>query len=179
MIHEDDIGVNLPKELPITSDLLTEDLPFGNLRVMTTLALLQGRVYNKLYSAKSLTKSKLERLKWVGFLDEELQSWKDSLPIEIRPGHDVKCHERHVIPVLMMHFGYFNTVSTIHRGSLHYGASKQEDFPVADGESRLDLNPRVFASGAIRLSAARSIIKLLELCKTSTLIHSIEINVIR
>jgi hypothetical protein len=179
VIHEDDIGVNLPKNVKLTKEILDQPQPFQCLRIMSTLAILQGRVYNKLFSAKSLTKSKWERLRWIGLLDEELQFWKDSIPIEIRPGHEVKCHEYHVIGVLMLQFGYFSTLSTIHRASLPYGFSGGDDILLESDGAESQLNPRVFASGAIRVSAARSTIDLLKICQSPNVIHTTEINIIR
>lgn len=143
---------------------------------MATLALLQGRIYNKLYSAKSLTKSKLERLRWVGILDEELQYWKESLPVEIRPGHNLKCHQKNILPVLAMQFGYFDALSTLHRVSLPYSSWGKEEFPAGSGVDDLGLNPRVFASGAIRIGAARNVIDLLKVCNS---LLAIERNVTR
>lgn len=151
---------------------------FKTIRPMATLALLQGRIYNKLYSAKSLTKSKLERLRWVGILDEELQHWKDLLPIEIRPGHELRCHQNNILPILTMHLKYFDALSTVHRVSLPYSSWGREEFPIkaALGRDDLQINPRVFASAAIRVGAARSVIGLL---KVANNLSAIERNVCR
>ncbi|KAF8851995.1 hypothetical protein BDZ45DRAFT_128055 [Acephala macrosclerotiorum] len=175
-IHEGDIGVHLPREEVPLQELASQPERFKTVRPMATLALLQGRIYNKLYSAKSLTKSKLERLRWVGILDEELQYWKESLPAEIRPGHNLKCHQKNILPVLAMQFGYFDALSTLHRVSLPYSSWGKEEFPAGSGADDLGLNPRVFASGAIRVGAARNVIDLLRVCDS---LLDIERNVTR
>lgn len=175
-IHEGDIGVHLPREAVPLQELVSVPERFSTIRPMATLALLRGRIYNKLYSAKSLTKSKLERLRWVGILDKELQYWKDLLPIEIKPGHELKCHEKNILPVLAMHFEYFDALTTIHRVSLPYSSWGKDEIPVKSELDALQINPRVLASAAIRVGAARSVIGLLKVCD---LLADLERNVTR
>lgn len=175
-IHEGDIGVHLPRETVPLQELVNKPERFSTIRPMATLALLRGRIYNKLYSAKSLTKSKLERLRWVDILDKELQYWKDLLPVEIKPGHELKCHEKNILPVLAMQFEYFDALTTIHRVSLPYSSCAKDDIPVKSELESLQINPRVFASAAIRVSAARSVIGLLKVCD---LLADLERNVTR
>jgi hypothetical protein len=176
VMQEDDIGIDLPK--PDKAFMMGPNVP-QPIRYMSTLSLLQGRVYNKLYSAKATTRSTLERLQWVSTLDEELQEWKDNLPIEIRPGNEMQVEQDFVIPVLMMHYGYFNALSTIHRCSVHYEAWTNSGEPPLNTEAmgKMKLNPRVFASAAITLGAARSVIGLLK--RTAEHVDTSEINIIR
>jgi hypothetical protein len=123
-----------------------------------------------------LTESKLERLRWVGILDEELQYWKHLLPIEIRPGHELRCHKKNILPVLALHFEYFDALTSIHRVSLPYSSWGNEEFPGKMEPDDMQINPRVFASGAIRVGAARSVIGLLKVCN---LLSDVERNVTR
>lgn len=160
VINEDDIGIDFPRAMG-------EGVVMGHLRYMAKLGVLQGRIYNKLYSAKSQTKSTFERLQRIGILDDELQHWRESIPVNLRPGEPIAPSNdpHHVMPILMMHFGYFNALTIIHRISNHHGpwTSKSEDpFSLKSQES--GLNPRVFAGGAICVNAARSIIRLLSVC---------------
>lgn len=174
VMQEDDIGIDLPKP----NALVLPNQP-QHLRYTSTLSLLQGRIYNKLYSAKAIAKPPLERLQWVSTLDEELEEWKDKLPVEIRPGNELKVDKQFIIPFLMMHYGYFNSLTTIHRCSIHYKSwANRGDAPISpEAMADMKLNPRVFASGAITVGAARSVIHLLE--QTVEGIDMTELNIIR
>ncbi|KAM3084212.1 hypothetical protein ACMFMF_001570 [Clarireedia jacksonii] len=159
-IHDEDIGVDLPPEGKYPQNI---DGRFITFRHRATLALLQGRIYNRLYSAKALIKSKTERLKAVGMLDEELQQWRQTVPIEVRPGHKPKCDLMHMVTVVSMHWQYWQCLITIHRVSLYYGpGAVSNDADTSHGEFDLTLNPRVYASAAICVHAARSTIQLLD-----------------
>jgi hypothetical protein len=84
------------------------------------------------------------------------------LPIEIRPEETIQCSWEQFIPVVMMHFTYMNCLTTVHRASLNHGSwtnirPKQDGLALHDQQ----LNPRVYASHSICLSAARSTIELL------------------
>jgi hypothetical protein len=163
VFSDDDIGVELPEKNPdANQDLGGPDSVLHSFRSVATLALLESRVYSKLYSARSHTKSELERLKWVGALDKELQQWKDELPISIRPEHPIKCHTKHLMHVIMIHFAYYNCLVAIHRGSVHHGSwiNPKKPKTVRDAKN-LSLNPRVFESSSICLTAARQVIGLL------------------
>ncbi|PQE22827.1 fungal specific transcription factor domain protein [Rutstroemia sp. NJR-2017a BBW] len=175
IIHEEDIGVDLPPEGKYPENI---DGRFVTFRHNATLALLQGRIYNRLYSAKSLTKSKSERLKMVGVLDEELQQWRESVPIEVRPGHKLKCDTTHMVTVVAMHWLFWQCVMTVHRVSLYYGpGAVSNDTDTSHGEFDPTLNPRVYASAAICVYAARSTIQLLDDCMQ--LSSPLETNVLR
>jgi hypothetical protein len=163
LIEDDDIGIDFPKEK------YTKEYSSGGPNIMGTfpkaveLAHISSRVYLGLYSAKSETKSRLDRLKLVGQFDKELEQWRDGLQIEIRPGEPILCPEADVVPVIMLQFLYYFTLTTIHRVSVHHGywmnERVQEDNQWAHNAQ---LNPRVFASGALCLSAARNTIRLFQ-----------------
>ncbi|QSZ31053.1 hypothetical protein DSL72_000614 [Monilinia vaccinii-corymbosi] len=162
VIHDEDIGVDLPPENQYPSNV---DGRFITFRHNATLSLLHGRIYNRLYSAKSFTKSKSERLRIVGMLDDELQQWCETLPIEVRPGHPLKCDERHLVTVVCTQWVYYQCLSTIHRVSLYYGPGCLDpDGDKSQGDFDPTLNPRVYASAAICVNAARRTIHLLEEC---------------
>ncbi|KFY26380.1 hypothetical protein V493_04121 [Pseudogymnoascus sp. VKM F-4281 (FW-2241)] len=169
VFSDDDIGVELPpKTLNAYKDLSSADSVLGSYRFVATIALLESRVYTKLYSARSHTKSDLERLKWVGSLDRELQQWRDDLPIEIRPEKPIKCHSKHLMDVIMIHFAYYNCLVAIHRGSSHHGSWIYSDKPTTVRDAKnIGLSPRVFESSTICLTAARQIIGLLRYYENS------------
>ena len=169
VFSDDDIGVELPpKTMHNYKDLSSADSVLGSYRCVATIALLESRVYTKLYSARSHTKSDLERLKWVGSLDRELQQWRDDLPIEIRPEKPIKCHSKHLMDVIMIHFAYYNCLVAIHRGSSHHGSWIYSDKPTTVRDAKnIGLSPRVFESSTICLAAARHIIGLLHYYENS------------
>lgn len=162
VIHDEDIGVDLPPADKYPSNAIGKYVTF---RHQATLSLLHGRIYNRLYSAKSFTKSKAERLKIVGKLDAELQQWRETLPIEIRPGYPLKCDERHTVSAVCMQWVYYQCLRTIHRVSLHHGPGPSD---LDDDKSQVEfdstLNPRVYASATICVNAARKTINLLDDC---------------
>ncbi|KAM0137778.1 hypothetical protein ACHAP3_004008 [Botrytis cinerea] len=176
LIHDEDIGVDLP---PASQYPKNAEGRFVTFRHNATLSLLHGRVYSRLYSAKSFTKSKTERLKMVGVLDDELQQWCETIPIEVRPGHPIKCDEHHIVSVVCMQWGYYQCLSTIHRASLYCGPGSMDDDDGDKSQNDFDwkLNPRVYASAAICVNAARRTINLLEDC--TRLSNPIEGNVLR
>src|SRR5690349_1744058 len=58
VFSDDDIGVELPPKSPEDyKNISTAESYIGNFRNFATLAVLESRVYNKLYSARSHTKS--------------------------------------------------------------------------------------------------------------------------
>ncbi|KAJ8070354.1 hypothetical protein OCU04_000735 [Sclerotinia nivalis] len=175
VIHDEDIGVDLPSGSQYPKNV---DGRFVTFRHNAMLSLLQGRIYNRLYSAKSFTKSSTERLKIVGILDDELQQWCETIPIEVRPGHPLKCDKYHIITAVCMQWGYYQCLNTIHRVSLYYGPGLLDldgKKPRSDFDSKL--NPRVYASAAICVNAARRTIELLNACLT--LSSPVEVNILR
>ena len=104
IFHDEDIGVELPnKESEIRNNPSNRLGPY-TFYYMSTLALLESRVYSALYSVRSRTQSKLRRLQTVGDLDHELQTWLETVPVAIRPGQEILCHERDVSVVILPHF---------------------------------------------------------------------------
>ncbi|APA06989.1 hypothetical protein sscle_02g017590 [Sclerotinia sclerotiorum 1980 UF-70] len=175
VIHDEDIGVDLPPDSQYPGEA---DGRFVTFRHNAILSLLQGRIYNRLYSAKSFTKSKTERLKIVGMLDDELQQWCETIPVEVRPGYPLKCDKNHIVTAVCMQWGYYQCVNTIHRVSLYYGPGSLDlDDKIPESDFDPDLNPRVYASAAICVNAARKTIDLLNDCLT--LSSPVEINILR
>lgn len=163
VIVDDDIGVDLPEEKEMFHISPDGSKRYGIFRCHAILARLESSIYQELYSIRARNKSELERLKTVGKLDKELQDWKDSLPLGIRPETPIECPRDQFLPVVMMHFTYLNALTTIHRASVNHGSwvnfrSKQ----TGSGFHDQHLNPRVYASHSICLSAARSSIELLQ-----------------
>ncbi|KAF2476838.1 uncharacterized protein BDR25DRAFT_208729 [Lindgomyces ingoldianus] len=165
---DDDINVELPSEDPpdnIGNIPLSDGKGKLNLfRLMCTFALIESKVYKRLYSVKASKQSDGELLNTIGELDKELENWKDSIPLDFRPEHEIKAsHTPLILHVVVLHFGYYNCLTTIHRMSVHHGywTSRLSNFAI-QGLNARPLNPRVFMSAQLCVQAARASIHLLK-----------------
>lgn len=175
VINDDDIAVELP---PKKSGILQSPSGAGVYDIFQdsiTLAIIRSRIYNELYSASSQTKSEEHRMKMLGRLDNHLQRWRDSIPIDIRPEHPINCSEEQYVSVAMMHFTYLDAVILLHRVSSHHmEASSKSGMPSnvkSDEQGRSQRHPRINASQLLCLAAARRSIQLLH-----TISHNIAQN---
>lgn len=167
---DDDMNVELPSENPpdnVGSVPLAEEVDgkstMNLFRLMCQFAQIQSRVYKQLYSVKASRQSDGELLNTIGELDSELEEWKDSIPIDFRPEHEIKAaHTPLILHVVVLHFAYYNCLTTIHRMSVHHGywTSRLSDYAI-QGLNARPLNPRVFMSAALCVNAARTSIALI------------------
>lgn len=167
---DDDMNVELPSENPpdnVGSVPLAEEIDgkttMNLFRLMCQFAQIQSRVYKQLYSVKASRQSDGELLNTIGELDSELEEWKDSIPIDFRPEHEIKAaHTPLILHVVVLHFAYYNCLTTIHRMSVHHGywTSRLSDYAI-QGLNARPLNPRVFMSAALCVNAARTSIALI------------------
>lgn len=126
-------------------------------------SVIASKVYDQLYSVRASKQSDGELLNTIGDLDFEIEEWKDSIPLEFRPEHELNLEDENLtLQLTSLHFAYYNCVSTIHRMSVHHGywTNKLSEFAIK-GLNLRPLNPRVFSSAAICVQAARSSISLL------------------
>lgn len=167
---DDDMNVELPSENPPDN---IGNIPLARekdgkrtmnlFRHMCTFAQIQSRVYKQLYSVKASRQSDGELLNTIGELDAQLEQWKDSIPIDFRPEHEIKAaHTPLILHVVVLHFAYYNCLTTIHRMSVHHGywTSRLSDYAI-QGLNARPLNPRVFMSAALCVNAARTSIGLI------------------
>jgi hypothetical protein len=165
---DDDMNVELPSENPadnIGNIPLADGKGKVNLfRLMCTFALIASKVYRQLYAVKASKQSDGELLNTIGELDRELEEWKDSIPVDFRPEHEIKAsHTPLILHIVVLHFAYYNCLTTIHRMSVHHGywTSRLSDYAI-QGLNARPLNPRVFSSAALCVSAARASIHLIK-----------------
>jgi len=165
---DDDMNVELPSEDPpdnIGNIPLADGKSKVNLfRLMCTFAMISSKVYRQLYSVRASKQSDGELLNTIGELDKELEAWKDSIPIDFRPEHEIKtAHAPLVLHIAVLHFSYYNCLTTIHRMSVHHGywTSRLSEYAI-QGLNARPLNPRVFSSAALCVSAARASIHLIK-----------------
>ena len=162
---DDDMNVDLPKEFP-ADNLGMVSLPDGNgqinlFRVMSELALIESKVYKRLFSVDATRQSEEEILYRIGDLDHELEEWRESLPPEFQPESDLDVSNTAVDHhIAFLSLAYFNCLNSIHRMSVpvDYWTSGVSRTP--QGEK--PFNPRVFSSGAICVDAARATIRLIK-----------------
>jgi hypothetical protein len=165
---DDDMNVELPSADPednIGNIPLADGKGKVNLfRLMCEFSTIVSKVYTQLYSTKASKQSDGELLNTIGELDHALEEWKDSIPIDFRPEHEIKAsHTPLILHVVVLHFGYYNCLTTIHRMSIHHGywTSRLSNFAIQGLNSR-PLNPRVFSSAALCVSSARASIHLVK-----------------
>ena len=165
---DDDMNVELPSEDPpdnIGNIPLADGKGKTNLfRLMCTFAIISSKVYKKLYSVSAAKQSDGELLNTIGELDKELEDWKDSIPMDFRPEHEIKAsHTPLILHIVVLHFAYYNCLTTIHRMSVHHGywTSRLSNYAI-QGLNARPLNPRVFSSAALCVSAARASIHLIK-----------------
>ncbi|APA07846.1 hypothetical protein sscle_03g026160 [Sclerotinia sclerotiorum 1980 UF-70] len=165
---DDDMNVELPSADPednIGNIPLADGKGKVNLfRLMCEFATIESKVYKQLYSTKASKQSDGELLNTIGELDSQLEEWKDSIPIDFRPEHEIKAsHTPLILHVVVLHFAYYNCLTTIHRMSVHHGywTSRLSNYAI-QGLNARPLNPRVFSSAALCVSAARASIHLIK-----------------
>ncbi|KAF6836127.1 fungal specific transcription factor domain-containing protein [Colletotrichum plurivorum] len=165
---DDDMNVELPDADPednIGNIPLADGKGKMNLfRLMCEFSIIESRVYSRLYSTKATKQSTGELLNTIGELDQELEEWKDHIPIDFRPEHEIKAsHTPLILHVVMLHLTYYNCLTTIHRMSVHHGywTSRLSNYAI-QGLNAKPLNPRVFSSAALCTAAARASISLLK-----------------
>ena len=165
---DDDMNVELPSVDPpdnIGNIPLADGKSKVNLfRLMCEFAIISSKVYRRLYSVQASKQTDGELLNTIGELDKELESWKDSIPIDFRPEHEIKTsHAPLVLHIVVLHFSYYNCLTTIHRMSVHHGywTSRLSEYAI-QGLNARPLNPRVFSSAALCVAAARASIHLIK-----------------
>lgn len=165
---DDDMNVDLPSAEPednIGNIPLADGKGKVNLfRLMCEFATIESKVYKQLYSTKAARQSDGELLNTIGELDHQLEEWKDSIPVDFRPEHEIKAsHTPLILHIVVLHFAYYNCLTTIHRMSVHHGywTSRLSNYAI-QGLNARPLNPRVFSSAALCVSAARASIHLIK-----------------
>lgn len=165
---DDDMNVELPDADPednIGNIPLADGKGKMNLfRIMCEFSVIESNVYRRLYSTKASKQSNGELLNAIGELDGELEEWKDRIPIDFRPEHEIKAsHTPLILHIVMLHLTYYNCLTTIHRMSVHHGfwTSRLSNYAFQGLNTRA-LNPRVYSSAALCTAAARASISMLK-----------------
>ena len=123
LLYDDDLSINLPCEEPedgfgyIQSLDGSSTINFFRLRVV--LAIIEGKIYSRLYSSGALTQSSQQRSQAVQELDLMLENWKHSIPFAFRSdslAHSVGKYD--ILHMVLLHLFYFNCLTMVHGVSL-------------------------------------------------------------
>jgi hypothetical protein len=165
-----DIDIELPSEDPadkIGLVLLNNADAVGKsssnvFRSICAFAQIQSRVYKKLYSVKASKKSEQQLIATINKLVNELEDWKQSIPTDFRPGHEIDAacwpYRLHVI---FMNLAYHHCVTTIHRLSVHGDRAKRSHTQAMYSLDVKSADARVSHSSALCLQSARASIRLI------------------
>lgn len=174
-LHDFDCDVPLPSsncdELTSTGDGYRTSRLRGLTNLSSTffvhnirLAQIISKVYRKLFSAQAVARHTMDSLAdAVGDLDEELMHWRNAIPVNYRPEHDVEwkpdiLHQH----VLHLHLGYYNCLYNIHRSifSLRFGSASGPHV-TPDRSLHLLRRNRIYGSAALSIGAARTCLRLI------------------
>lgn len=172
---DDDMNIGLPSEEPadqVGTIMVGEGSTVGpgsagrrvNLfRKLCEFSQIQSQVYKRLYAERASRQSDSELLSTIGDLDKQLEDWKDSMPPDVRPEHEIKVPLPYALTLMILHFAYYNCLTTIHRTSILHGSwtARRSNASATDQPDQA-LNPRVFMSAALCVNAARASIMLLD-----------------
>ncbi|KAI9679109.1 MAG: hypothetical protein M1829_001779 [Trizodia sp. TS-e1964] len=162
-ISDEDIGVGLPGDHQDDDvDCYDDDGKSSIFRSRCTLAILESKIQSELYSARSMSRSTQQRQQTIAQLDLQLQQWRDSVSLSIRPEHVISCDSTKLMSAILLHLMYYQCCCTLHRASCSNSSPPGEDEEDENEDTSIpQLNPRVYLSAALCISAARSMVNLL------------------
>lgn len=168
---DDDVDVDLPSEEPadqigiVLLNSADDEIgkPSSNVfRSICAFAQIQSRVYKKLYSVKASRKSGQKLITTITKLVIELEGWKQSIPTEFRPGHEIEAacwpYRLHVI---FLNLAYHHCVTIIHRLLVNGDRAKKFHTQAMYGLDVKSADARVSNSSALCLQSARASIRLI------------------
>lgn len=123
---DDDMDVDLPAETTEPHPKGISGVNFFNLHI--GLAIIQGQIYRRLFSTKSLRLPEIDRLIAATELDTMLDGWKMSAPIGVADDDalgSLSVPTR--LHTVILSFTYFHTLATIH-SSLRVGSHLQAGY---------------------------------------------------
>ncbi|PYH92368.1 hypothetical protein BO71DRAFT_357474 [Aspergillus ellipticus CBS 707.79] len=166
------VSAALPMET-LESDTYTvpiRDQPgsFNIFRSACELAQIRGHVYQHLFSAPAVKRPFDQILVSVGNLDEQLQTWKKSIPSEYQPDSRTAAPFRQspISSILLhIHYTYYNCMIAIHSLIAARGIQSAQDLIDINSTSfqpESFSNPRVLLSASLISKAARASISLMK-----------------
>lgn len=162
------MDVLLPMEVPLdnigTLSTTNQQGTFNSFRSMCELALIKSQVYKHLYSVRAADRPLVEVAAAVEMLNQKLEQWKDSIPVEFQPeSRRLSAFPKSSIAVtlLFLHLSYFNCLIAIHRVTAVRGSRLSRDLIERNSVYSLP-HPVVFMSESLCTDAATASINLLK-----------------
>jgi hypothetical protein len=146
-----------------TSPTMPKESWLANIfRAMCKLAMIEGKVYKRLYSVKASKQSIEEIVRTVDQLDQELATWRQNVPEEFRPESQIKVLDDVVrLQIVHFHMDYYHCLSAIHRKLVQHGHWVSLPDSLTDGGEKEEIHKHVFSSAVLCVSAARASINLI------------------
>lgn len=82
-------------------------------RYRAELAIIQSKIQSKLFSETALQWDVTKLSSAVRELTGDLQAWRTSLPVEFRPSVDMTPSTQLELPIILLHFAYYNCIEKI------------------------------------------------------------------
>ncbi|CZR57795.1 uncharacterized protein PAC_07684 [Phialocephala subalpina] len=155
MINVDDCNQIMPSSL---GDGHNDGLDF--FAALIRLCQVQRKIGARLFGSSLSNKSQGDLMFYTGELDRELLDWADSLPVDVRPGHDIFCPPEYFSFAVFLALQYHQTLTMVHRASLLLDTKifhRQVDIHCPTSRWK----QRIRAGETICLGAARNIVRLL------------------
>ncbi|KAL2012449.1 hypothetical protein VTN00DRAFT_5167 [Thermoascus crustaceus] len=163
-INDEQCDLTLPSDYleNLYTDITIPDVPDSPARgplfpLDLRLSMIKSRAYNALYSARGVQKTDAELLRAIRELDDELETWRMSLPPKYRPtlsfSHDTPIDPNMDMRSVMLRLDYHHCMAMIHQASSRCKAWAGSQSGVMEGVS---------SSLALSVEASRSTIFYLQ-----------------
>jgi hypothetical protein len=151
---------------------LTVDDRFANtFRAMCKLAMIEGKVYKRLYSVQASKQSIEQIVNCVDQLDEELGNWRQSVPEEFRPESEIKVLDDVLrLQIVNFHLTYYHCLAAIHRKLVQHGHWVNRPDSLEEVGDKQKIRQHVFSSAVLCVSAARASINLIRFIPQGSLV---------
>ncbi|KAJ5196836.1 hypothetical protein N7449_007315 [Penicillium cf. viridicatum] len=166
--RDDDMDVLLPMEVPLDNigimPTTNQQGTFNTFRSMCELSVIKSQVYKHLYSVTAADRPLVEVAAAVAMLNEKLQQWKDSIPVEFQPeSRRLSGFPKSALAVTLfyLHLSYFNCLIAIHRITAVQGSRLGRDL-IERNSVYNPPHPVVFMSESLCTNAATASINLLK-----------------
>ncbi|KAH6999994.1 hypothetical protein EDB80DRAFT_726015 [Ilyonectria destructans] len=157
--------------LPLPSARLPEELgavylsetreQINATRYRAELAIIQSKIQSKLFSETALQWDVTKLSSAVRELTGDLQAWRTSLPLEFRPSVDMTPSTQLELPIILLHFAYYNCIGKIGSIARHLQNSNAPRCSPASAVDLLGTRSNLTSPPSICAAAARATIRLL------------------
>lgn len=162
-LNDEDLDLDLPHWDPPDGlgflPSVAGNPPFQWFRLYVNLAIIQSRVYRRLYSPQALRRVCDEKRETILDLALMLRTWKAQVPFEFEPGRLLeRFPQSSVVPMVILYMRYFNCLTTVYRLS-YWKVEQLEAY-----KSSVDDDAETSCPGqTICIKAARTALELFDL----------------